>query len=225
MNIKFCTAVVMGTIAALMTGWSAGADAAPMIVESGWDGTIRDNIQRDGIPDTSFQSSVVVRLANWEERGILEFDLNGVRNAIAGGATFNSARLELTSFGIDQHTDNFLLHVYGYTGNGQFNMSDFSQGSFLLGQTLDSDVIISKFDVSDFVFDFLDGANRYAGFNLRGGNPGFQFGFYQSRGGPVGVAPRLVFDYTPPTQVPEPASLALFGFGLVAFAAARRRKR
>jgi len=213
----------LAAMAALMIGWCAGASAAPMIIESVRAGTVED-LDGNGTPDRSFQSSIVVRDAvTWENRGVVEFDLNGIRSAIAGGATFNSVHLELTSYGIDAFTDSFLLHVFGYTGNGLFDHADFNAGSFLLGQTLDNDVVVASIDVTDHILDFLDGSDRYTGFSLRGGNPGFQFGFYQGRSGPPGVAPRLVFDYVAP--VPEPASLALFGFGLAAFAATRRRTR
>jgi hypothetical protein len=203
--------------------WSAGASAAPVTIESVIRGTVLDDIMRDGTPDSGIQSSIVVSRSNWEERGVIEFDLNGIRSAIAGGATFNSVRLELTSFGIDAFEDNFLLQVYGYTGNGAFELNDFLQGTFLLEQTLDSDVIVSTFDVSDFIDDFLEGSDRYAGFNLRGGNTGFGFGFFQARGGPSGSGPRLVFDLVEPTEVPEPATLALLGTGLAALGAVRRR--
>lgn len=222
MNIRTC----MAAVAALIISWSAGASAAPLIINSAVRGTSQDYIPKDGTPNNGFQSSILVRIAGWEYRGLIEFNLNAVRSAILSGATFNSVQLQLTTAGQPWNNDGYLIDVYGYSGDGVFDwLNDYSVGNLITDVFARPTEAVVQIDVTAFVLDMLEGTDTYAGFNLRGHYDGFGYGFAQFLAGPAGVGPRLMFDLVEPAPVPEPTTLALLGASFVALGAARRRAR
>jgi len=141
-----------------------------------------------------------------EARGIAEFDIQtiasssnvllvienaGIPPAITGGCFSYSGCPEFTS----------PFNVYGFTGNGAVDKSDFNQTSNFLGAlSLPSVGSTVSLNVSALIASLIGGSNQYAGFVLDA----------TSNGGAFLNATLEVEG----SVVPLPAALPLFGTGL-----------
>jgi hypothetical protein len=144
----------------------------------------------------------------------MEFSLG----AIPTGSTINSATL--TTF-IANFEGARSLQINGYAGDGAVQLVDFSIENIVANFNIGPSPTPLVADTTNLVANILAGNGQFAGFNVQEDPPNvanFTVMFMQQ---PLTT---LAIDYTPPVTVPEPASVALIGVGLVT-GAWRLRKR
>lgn len=143
-----------------------------------------------------------------EQRGIVEFAVSGLVGVIG-------ARLDLNL----QPRVGFLLGdptiaFYGYQGNGAIEEADLTAGSLLFSHSsFDPNGGLYQFDVTSFVSLALTGNWSHVGFMLRDTADGSSAFFVQNR---------LVLTTRDPVPVPEPATVALIGLGVLGIAGRRK---
>jgi len=205
----------MGSVKSVLTGiWvavaavtlSAEAAQATTVLTNSVIGTIRDN-PKNNVPDEGF--GFVFQALNQpiqEDRGIAEFDISGLTLPVG------QAVLNLTQVG--SMGDGIMVDVYGYTGNGILELSDFLLGTLITSFTVP---VGAGSAINVDVTNFINATSGFAGFNLRLPNierESVQF---------VLDGPTLTIDAV--QVLPEPGTLAVLGFGLLGLGLVRRRRR
>ncbi|MBQ5948207.1 PEP-CTERM sorting domain-containing protein [Massilia sp. ST3] len=158
-------------------------------------------------------------------RSALEFSLDGLQP----NHKITSATFTITSGGTTVGGASF--NFWGYGGDGAITDEDGGRTGTLL---LSTPVLTGKptytVDATSLIQSLLDDGASHAGFLITLSSQGDFIGNdLCSREGAMlcgGLGPQLSIDFEEAAQadVPEPASLALFGASLAALAAARRRK-
>ena len=163
---------------------------------------------------------------------------NGFESAATGGGTFNVSvsadNSTLTAFienPANLNFGSFFLQNYGYlqappvllpTGTVSYNYNIqyvSALGSVSTFDDFGNNVVVASGDSlsGSYLTNYVDGYFGYFGVNIRGedgsGNPG------------VASATVTLSNFSAPTAVPEPATIALVALGVAAMATARRRSR
>ena len=118
------------------------------------DGSIRD-------ATTVIDGSVVqaANVANFEDRGVIEFDLHGITGSLV------RATLILRVYGSNGPYP-FRLDVFGYPGNGRLDVADWSRGTRVMHLPFAGDSLL-RLDVTASVRSLLSAGAGFAGFSFR----------------------------------------------------------
>lgn len=162
---------------------------------------------------------------------VLEYDLNTLFNSpvTVTSATLSVVRGQIPSgcLGLDPCPTPDGLSVYSYAGDGLLSTDDFDAGNLLSTLVLPVLGTVMNFDVTSLIAGFVDGSDRYAGFNLRVTSDG-AVNLY-STGTGVFMVPKLEINYVEGSggnnSIPEPTTLALLGIGIAGLAISRRRSK
>lgn len=154
-------------------------------------------------------------------RGMLEYDLSLINSPVSR-AVFS---FDL----IGGSGPNTSLNLFGYTGDGDINLSDAYLGNTALGAVdIGSTALDYSLDVTDYVNQILLSDHQFVGFNLRVSS--------EYTASLVGYNNEVILStftnsniFDPPTltvtTVPLPASAWLFISGIVAVTSFTRRKK
>ena len=113
------------------------------------------------------------------------------------------------------------IDIYGYSGNGSINVSDFSPaGGTLLASVPYNGQTQFDIDVTDFINDQLTITSSFAGFNLLLPNSTSDTRVFSFDGSDGNNPPVLML-----TTVPIPPTLWLLGSGLLGLVGIVRRKK
>jgi len=140
--------------------------------------TLGDTNAQDGVADTIFGgASLPVGIINGEGyrheyRASYEFNLG---NLSLDPNTISRVLFRVDSNTISSYARFSRLDAYGYTGNGQADVSDFGAGEFLEGEYVYSALLnpipgikpYFVFDVLPFISQNIKNNNTFGGFSLR----------------------------------------------------------
>ena len=173
----------------------------------------------DGVPEFIMVNTMVV--AGYSStspevfRGIYEFSLSGY------SLTKVDATLRLQVYSANHGggpVQVLPLQLFGYTGNGQVTLADYSSGSLLSSFTLSS---VGQFDidVSSFVTSAFINGNPFVGFNIRpNGDPNIDISSFYFGSPYEGPVSQLIM--SPVVPEPHAGSIAFLGFAFLTFARA-----
>ena len=199
-------------------------NAATISVTSEAAGTVRNSLS-SGL---SVISTATLQMINdgvgpsisnyqFEDRGVAEFGVSGL-----GVNSVNSAVLTLFDGSTNATSElPVTIDIYGYSGNGSINVSDFSPaGGTLLASVPYNGQTQFDIDVTDFINDQLTITSSFAGFNLLLPNSTSDTRVFSFDGSDGNNPPVLML-----TTVPIPAAAWLFGSGLIGLIGIARRKK
>ncbi len=161
-------------------------------------------------------------------RGANEFDINALSTSTVNSANFSFQIDDPLDAGISSCFDFYGgcpgitgLEIFGYAGDGTVDLTDADAGTWLASMDpLPSFGSNITFDVTSFINGLVNTNDFYAGFNIRAAG---------LTGGGLWLSnSSLTIDYTDNStgdSVPEPATMLLFGTGLVGLVGSRLRKK
>ena len=150
-----------------------------------------------------------------EGRSLFEFGLGAINPSFITSAMLRFTAVDPTAYGAGSCFDLSgcpalsLLNLFGFSGDGLSNVSDFDLGDFLTSVDPRPAGTALAIDVTTFLTTVTTG---YAGFNIRAGSV---------NGGMGLLNVSLAIDYAP--KVPEPGTHALLGLGLMGLGLTRRK--
>ena len=167
-----CTALSFALVA------NKEAKAASFTLQPSTAYTLGDTNAQDGVADTIFGgASLPVGIINGEGyrheyRASYEFNLG---NLSLDPNTISRVLFRVNSNTISSYARFSRLDAYGYTGNGQADVSDFGAGEFLEGEYLYSTLLnpipgikpYFVFDVLPFISQSINNNDTFVGFSLR----------------------------------------------------------
>jgi hypothetical protein len=167
-----CTALSFALVA------NKEAKAASFTLQPSTAYTLGDTNGQDGVADTIFGgASLPVGIINGEGyrheyRASYEFNLG---NLSLDPNTISRVLFRVDSNTISSYARFSRLDAYGYTGNGQADVSDFGAGEFLEGEYLYSTLLnpipgikpYFVFDVLPFISQSINNNDTFVGFSLR----------------------------------------------------------
>ena len=167
-----CTALSFALVA------NKEAKAASFTLQPSTAYTLGDTNGQDGVADTIFGgASLPVGIINgegyrYEYRASYEFNLG---NLSLDPNTISRVLFRVDSNAISSYARFSRLDAYGYTGNGQADVSDFGAGEFLEGEYLYSTLLnpipgikpYFVFDVLPFISQSIKNNDTFGGFSLR----------------------------------------------------------
>jgi hypothetical protein len=167
-----CTALSFALVA------NKEAKAASFTLQPSTAYTLGDTNGQDGVADTIFGgASLPVGIINGEGyrheyRASYEFNLG---NLSLDPNTISRVLFRVNSNTISSYARFSRLDAYGYTGNGQADVSDFGAGEFLEGEYLYSTLLnpipgikpYFVFDVLPFISQSINNNDTFVGFSLR----------------------------------------------------------
>lgn len=202
-NFSKSATVCAGLVLAIASLASPAASAA--VITSAFTQTSTNGNHNDFSGDRA----VVSDAYGEDHRGLVEFNIGSL-------APFASATLNFNVFSDNGGT--MALTLVSYDGNGVYSMSgdfsaaatstvsSFSTTSFATGSAL-------SFDIGASLASALANSKNFIGYRLARQGTGATVDF------------RNFSIVTTPAAVPEPASVALFGFGILGLLAARRKSK
>lgn len=133
------------------------------------DGSVRDVDvygAKNGVADSVLDGGLVqvLNVPSMEDRGLVEFRMSEL-----AGTTVSSAELVLPVFDSNGPFP-YAIDVFGYAGDGNLTLSDWSAGSLLASFTFSGEAAVTV-DATSFLGDALAHGWAYAGFNLRFASP------------------------------------------------------
>lgn len=239
MAISFKTLIcVLGASALLATAPRAAYAVALLPTAQGTVADGSDDAPPDGVVDGVFTPQKLlpgltdngsIPSDNFEQRGILEYDLS----TISGYVT--TAFLDMPLTGYAGATGAFTVDILVYTGDGDVTAADYFAGSFLLATPYDSAECCDPttehlIDVTTAVRALVDASAGFAGFNVqrpslrRLDDRGTSIAQYSTSF--IGTQSAMLLIETgeaPPTNAPEPGTLALLLAGFAGLGLRRRR--
>jgi hypothetical protein len=170
--VSVCTALSFALVA------NKEAKAASFTLQPITAYTLGDTKGQDGVADTIFGgASLPVGIINGEGyrheyRASYEFNLG---NLSLDPNTISRVLFRVDSNTISSYARFSRLDAYGYTGNGQADVSDFGAGEFLEGEYVYSALLnpipgikpYFVFDVLPFISQNIKNNNTFGGFSLR----------------------------------------------------------
>jgi hypothetical protein len=164
----------------------------------------------------------VGRFSSEEVRGLSEYDLTGLSAASAAYVTFNIFKAGGLFAGTNDFPFTGNINILSYVGNNLEDISDYQAASTWSVGTFGTTGLVAgnvlSFDITSIFNDAISMGETSLGIRLQA-NPRPETGAWTFN------SFRLTTDNQTTGSVPEPASLALFGFGLVGLAFLRRSKK
>ncbi len=193
-----------------------GATFAPTITFEVGDGDSFKGISFDGRGDYLGVGSAgyIYRGVRHDKGPFAEFNISSL--SLAPNTVISSAVLQTqirdfprTGYGVVNDTQPGTLGIFGYVGNGGYDLSDFEAGVILSSIDISSSSPgdILNFDVTPFVNQRVNNGDAFAGFSIRALNLG------SVAIGSPGKHPRLIVEIADVAEpVPEPTTI--FGSAL-----------
>lgn len=211
-SVKSVVTGLLGAIA-IMAMTSSGVYAVTILPNLDT-ATIRDN-PTDGNPDDINTGFFVFDDSNNTDRGITEFDIMTLTSPVSQ-AILNLERVG--TLNVSQ-----FVSVFGYTGNGTIELSDWGDGIFITSFFVDSSVSAIDVDVTPFINSQIGLSSDFVGFNLRSPDNSIELVLFAPSLGPSASPTLSITDDQ--VVLPEPGTLAVLGLGLLGLGLVRRRRR
>lgn len=214
----------MGSVKSVVTGLSAAIAIMAMtsngvyamtILPNEGTATIRDNPMA-GMPNLVFPVLFsIFDDANNTDRGITEFNIMSLTSPVVQ-AILNLERVGNLS--VSQ-----TVSVFGYSGNGTIELSDWGDGTSITSFVVNSSVTAIDVDVTAFINSQIDLSSHFVGFNLRSPNNSIEQVLFAPSLAPSASPTLTITDAQ--VVLPEPGTLAILGLGLLGLGLVRRRRR
>lgn len=227
MRIKTLWKAILVVTIMLLYGTAHGA-----IIPTSTFGTVEDT-NRDGIPDATRFDGNIARAINstasnffQEYRAILEFELTGI------SAPVSTATLELNPIRTTNTPVSTTLQLFGFSGNGVVDVSDFSAGILVASLPFFNETF-KNVDITAFFNSLISSNASHAGFAIRVATPNssnLTHYDFAARCDPNGTCygnemAQIVTTVPPPppTGIPEPNILIVISIGLLGLGLIRKK--
>jgi hypothetical protein len=168
----------------------------------------------------------ILREVTRDQGEFAEFNISSL--SLAPNTVISSAVLQtqirdfpMTGYGVVNYTQPGTLGIFGYVGNGRYDLSDFEAGVILSSIDISSSSPgdILNFDITPFVNQRVNNGDAFAGFSIRALNLGSVII------GSPGKHPRLIVEIADVAgPVPEPTTIFGSAIGLCLGGWLKRKK-